>query len=575
MSSKIEKNGVSNVKGLTPISRQLSLYLFGTLLGTVLITGLLLSLAVSRNLQLVYQKELDQHVGEVNTYIDLYLHDRLAVLHDIASTPLLRQAVMQPEFLLEDVSDFMGRVRLLGREQRVSLLDYEGRVIGGHLGPDAVLQKVIDELINKEGVFFSRLWLVEGEPIVFLSTSILSNELLEGALVAQIPLADMLEMLYLGASSDDISLEVIQEQRVVGSLGEVVPSQRASKLYCERLGAQLVLRGDMSSSFKLWMGCLAVMGGIVMVMVVLFTVVAYRLSQRNLLAPVSQLQLELRMAGEKGIYCSQEGFATSVLELVELRKDFQRMMQQVETREQSLLQVQEELRSAHRRLQIWDEAKRQWLGNVGHELRTPLTGLFSLCDAVFDGHFSAEELRELEGEYRMTRQQLEKLLDDAALLTYLDVSSDDFRLEPVELGAAVAGTKDELSTHTVELILDESMESVQRETIMAEPALLQRALTDVLRTLTHCIGHTGCIRLSGQAFEKEVRICACAQQASLSHREVALFFEVGGQRDSFKAGEEFGLGARLAARIVQILGGSILVRSENNEIIVDIVFSRL
>ena len=574
MSSETDRDRLSSLKGMRPISRQLSLYLFGTLLATVLITSVLLSVIALRSFSLIHQKELDQHVGKVNAYIDLYMHDRLAVLNDLAATPLLKQAVMQPDFLLEDVSDFMGRMRLLGREQRISLLDFEGRVVSGYVGPDVILEELMDELTGRQGVPFSRLCLVEEKPFVFLSTAILSHNLVEGALVAQIPLADVLRDLYLGEGSEAISLEVIQDQIVVGSLGEVVQSARSGQLNCEWLDARLVLRSDMSATLKLWMAGLWVMGGIVMVMVLLFTLVAYRLSQRNLLAPVSQLQVEIRMAGEKGIYCSQKGFTTSILELSQLREGFQLMMQRVETREQRLLQVQEELRSAHRRLQIWDEAKRQWLGNLGHELRTPLTGLFSLCDAMFEEQISEKELRELEGEYRKTRYQLEKLLDDASLLTYLDVSSNDFSLDPMPLGVALAGTVDELSALSVDFVRDESIEIIQGVIIKAEPALLQRAFTDILRTLAHCMGNTGCIRLSGRVLDDKVQICACAQQASLSRREVALFFEVGGQRDSFRAGEEFGLGARLAARIVQISGGAIEVKSENNEIITDIIFLR-
>jgi signal transduction histidine kinase len=574
MSSKADRDRVSRFKGMKPISRQLSLYLFGTLLATGIITSVLLSVIVLRGFSLIYQQELDQHVGEVDACIDLYLDDRLAVLNDMASAPLLKQAVMQPEFLLEDVSDFMGRMRLLGREQRISLLDFEGRVVSGYLGPDIILEELMDELTGRRGVPFTRLCLVEEEPFVFLSTAIFSHNLVEGALVAQIPLADLLRELYLGEVYKAVSLEVIQDQIVVGSLGEVVQSSHSGQRYSEWLDAQLVLRSDKSAMLKLWMVGLWVMGGIIMVMVLLFTLVAYRLSQRNLLAPVSQLQLEIQMAGEKGIYCSQRGFSTSILELSQLREGFQQMMQRVETREQKLVQVQEELRSAHRRLQIWDEAKRQWLGNLGHELRTPLTGLFSLCDALFEGHISEKELRELEGEYRTTRHQLEKLLDDASLLTYLDVSAEDFWLEPMPLGVALAGTIDELSVLSVDFVCDESLEIIQGVTVEAEPALLQRAFTDILRTLTHCIGNAGCIRLSGWVSDDKVRICACAQQASLSHREVALFFEVGGQGDSFKAGKEFGLGARLAARIVQIFGGEIKVKSENNEIIIDIIFLR-
>jgi nitrogen-specific signal transduction histidine kinase len=49
---------------------------------------------------------------------------------------------------------------------------------------------------------------------------------------------------------------------------------------------------------------------------------------------------------------------------------------------------------------------------------------------------------------------------------------------------------------------------------------------------------------------------------------------VGGQRDIFKAGEEFGLGAHLAARIIKLFDGIIQVSSKNNKITVEIILPR-
>lgn len=47
-----------------------------------------------------------------------------------------------------------------------------------------------------------------------------------------------------------------------------------------------------------------------------------------------------------------------------------------------------------------------------------------------------------------------------------------------------------------------------------------------------------------------------------------------GPLDIFKAGEEFGLGAHLAARIIKLFDGIIQVSSKNNKITVEIILPR-
>lgn len=50
---------------------------------------------------------------------------------------------------------------------------------------------------------------------------------------------------------------------------------------------------------------------------------------------------------------------------------------------------------------------------------------------------------------------------------------------------------------------------------------------------------------------------------------------MGGQRDTFKAGEEFGLGAHLAGRIIKLFGGDAQVYYEKGKITVEISLPRV
>lgn len=50
--------------------------------------------------------------------------------------------------------------------------------------------------------------------------------------------------------------------------------------------------------------------------------------------------------------------------------------------EELVRQRTEQLQEAHRRLEIWDAAKNNWLNALSHEMRTPLTGIIGTAEVL-------------------------------------------------------------------------------------------------------------------------------------------------------------------------------------------------
>ena len=44
---------------------------------------------------------------------------------------------------------------------------------------------------------------------------------------------------------------------------------------------------------------------------------------------------------------------------------------------------------------------------------------------------------------------MEKMLNDASMLTYIDASTEEMRFEPVAIGLALTGALDELHAHSI------------------------------------------------------------------------------------------------------------------------------
>ena len=111
---------------------------------------------------------------------------------------------------------------------------------------------------------------------------------------------------------------------------------------------------------------------------------------------------------------------------------------QNERLEQAVAARTRELAEANQRLTILDHSKNEFLNLISHEFRTPLNGLLGVSELILDGMSSTAENRELQEMYEQSRRRILSILDDALLLTQIDVSGDLLRSAPVSLDAALS-----------------------------------------------------------------------------------------------------------------------------------------
>jgi two-component system sensor histidine kinase BasS len=91
--------------------------------------------------------------------------------------------------------------------------------------------------------------------------------------------------------------------------------------------------------------------------------------------------------------------------------------------------------------------------------------------------------------------------------------------------------------------------------------LLRRAFTDLLLTATHCVVAGEVITLVTHVAAGHANVQIVTRGAALSSASLETFFEVGGQRELLKGAGDFGLGATLASRIIQLFHGCVTVRN--------------
>jgi two-component system sensor histidine kinase/response regulator len=96
-----------------------------------------------------------------------------------------------------------------------------------------------------------------------------------------------------------------------------------------------------------------------------------------------------------------------------------------------------ELAEVNGRLTILDRSKNEFLRLISHEFRTPLHGLLGVGELILSEMPSSEQNIELQCLFRRCRRRILSILDDAMLLTHIDVSGEEFRSAPVSLHSAL------------------------------------------------------------------------------------------------------------------------------------------
>jgi DNA-binding response OmpR family regulator len=220
-----------------------------------------------------------------------------------------------------------------------------------------------------------------------------------------------------------------------------------------------------------------------------------------------------------------------------------------------------ELAEAKGRLAILDKAKSDFLMLISHELRTPLTGLLGVTDLVFMEGESIPAVIQFRAPYEESRQRLLKMLEDALVLTEIEVEGKDYAPQPISLNFvltdALARATEFARTRCVRLGDPPGFVSM----VLGKEELLARALRSLIETAVLFCPEGETVRLFGDATPTETHLEIAATGRQIPPRALARFFDVFSVGESVSAGGDLGLGPPMAERILALFGGSVTVEN--------------
>ena len=175
------------------------------------------------------------------------------------------------------------------------------------------------------------------------------------------------------------------------------------------------------------------------------------------------------------------------------------LQQQNEHLEENVAARTRELAQANERLTMLDRSKSDFLTLISHEFRTPLVGLLGVGELILDEMPSTAEHDELKEMFELSRRRILSILDDALLLTHIDVKGETLRSAPVSLNAtlrrAIESTAEFARSRHVKLNALPAGEALVR----GEEDLLVRAFHALLETAVTLSEEGGIVRVECEA----------------------------------------------------------------------------
>jgi DNA-binding response OmpR family regulator len=220
-----------------------------------------------------------------------------------------------------------------------------------------------------------------------------------------------------------------------------------------------------------------------------------------------------------------------------------------------------ELAEANQRLTILDRSKSDFLNLISHEFRTPLNGLLGVGELILDEMPSTAENEELQGMFERSRRRILSLLDDALLLTQIDVSGERFRPAPVSLHAALCRAIKSTAEFAESRYVAISPPSSEAELVLGDEDLLVRALHALLETAVKFSSEGETVRLSRDGTPDSPRLIIESHGRTIPDSALGKFFDVFSIREAMTPGGDLGVGPALACRILSLFDASVSVRN--------------
>jgi DNA-binding response OmpR family regulator len=228
-----------------------------------------------------------------------------------------------------------------------------------------------------------------------------------------------------------------------------------------------------------------------------------------------------------------------------------------------------ELATAYARLARLDGAKDDFLKIISHELRTPLQGLFGMGEIALDALPSSELNSNVKRVFERSRRRILALLDDALLLTRIDIERENFRSSAVSLRAALDRAMERARSFAESRQVTVKLPKSAGGLVQGEENLLTSALHALLETAVKFSKEGGTVCVEDVANDLASSAAGTfgviieSEGRAIPSSALPKFFDVFAISEAITPGGDLGLGPPMAARILSLFGSTVTVANRD------------
>ena len=234
---------------------------------------------------------------------------------------------------------------------------------------------------------------------------------------------------------------------------------------------------------------------------------------------------------------------------------------------QELLSANEQLALRARALTEAGEAKARFLATMSHELRTPLNAVLGYAGLLRDGVYgkvSEQQERAVQSIVRRARD-LQLLIDDVLDLAKIESGRAELRVDEFDPSAVLAEVKDAIGSFAREKNLRVSVRTRIKRRVRLDRVKYKQVVLNLASNAVKFTPEGGEVELSVEEDEGDTMVTHVRDTGiGITPENIAVIFDDFRQVDSgtTRRFQGIGLGLAIVKRTVELLGGTVTVKSE-------------
>lgn len=364
----------------------LSRFLTFCIISTVVLFGLTLSIStfqfmdkfVRNSQQLNLENDINSIKSELTHYLDTY---RIS-LEDNASYPIIVQGVMQPSSYSSNIEDHLNEIKILQKDLRLTLLDFEGNpIFEKQKNPDWSYIKTaeLNNILNGTQAYLIQTQKHPGGYSWDITVPVIYNGSIEGALQLQVPVNLFMEIHKKLPQYNKMQAGIFFNGENIASWGNI-KHKWEKQLQIKELDITLKLKTDNSAIasqrrillFRIIFALIT--GGSI------FTIIMLLIGKRYISMPILKLQQMMEDFSNSQNVNLHFKSSNTIFEIADLTRHFELMYLKINDREIALKRNEEALQKINKELAISENHLKKSLSETNQIIKQLPAGVLIMND---------------------------------------------------------------------------------------------------------------------------------------------------------------------------------------------------